>query len=215
MSKNAEPKLPIVWKYYNVIAPMLRHLMQKRYGYELAKRAYDGSRLIYRDLIDAAPQIGAGNPMEKNIYEACVFFAMCRAADGALTPDMMRKVVGDLFNLPFMKALGIIRDLRTQRGMDSMNASLHACARWAEERPEIQDATWDFNFEDDRDGTVVHYHFTHCPLNDLCRQQGLMDILPVMCEIDHITPRLMHGKLTREHTLALDGPYCDYLIEGE
>ena len=214
-TKHVEPKLPLTWKYFNVIAPVLRHLIQSRYGYELAKRAYDGARPIYRDLIDRSPHIGAGNPMEKNIYEACVFFSMYRASEGDITPDMMRQVVHDLFSLPFMKAAGAFTDLRNPNDMVKLNARLHENAHWAEDRPEIRDATWDFNFGDSRGCTVASYYFTHCPLNDLCRQEGLMDILPVMCEIDYITPTLMHGKLTREHTLAQDGPYCDYLIEGE
>ena len=213
-TRPVEPKLPLTWKYFNVIAPVVRHLLRRRYGYELAKRAYDGARPRYRELIDRSPHIGAGNPMAKNIYEACVFFALYQSAEGDITPDMMRTVVRDLFSLPIMGATGFVRDLRTQKGIDSVNASLHACARWAEERPEIRDATWDFNFDDDRGGTVAHYHFTHCPLNDLCRQEGLMDILPVMCEIDYLTPVPMHGRLTRKHTLAQDGPVCDYLIEG-
>lgn len=208
------PKLPLTWTYFNVIAPVLRHLIQKRFGYDLAKRAYDGARPIYRELIDRSPHIGEGNPMAKNIYEACVFFSMYRSAGGDITPDMMRVIISDLFSLPIMKPIGLVKDLRRQKDMDWLNARMHANASWVEERPEIADATWDINFDDDRGGTVSAYHFTHCPLNDLCRQEGLMDILPVMCEIDHITPRLMHGKLTRKHTLALDGPYCDYLVEG-
>jgi hypothetical protein len=46
------------------------------------------------------PPIGSDNPMADNAYEALVFFAMYRAADGKLTPDMTRAVVGDLFELP-------------------------------------------------------------------------------------------------------------------
>jgi hypothetical protein len=42
-----------------------------------------------------------------------------------------------------------------------------------------------------------------------------MDVLPIMCEIDHTTARLAHGRLTREHTLAQGGAVCDYLIEGD
>ena len=89
-------------RYFNVIAPVMRHLIQKRYGYDLAKRAYDGARPIYRDLLAAAPPIGADNPMAKNLYEVCVFFALYRAADGELTPDMLRTVVDDLFSLRIM-----------------------------------------------------------------------------------------------------------------
>ena len=69
-------------KYFNVIAPALRRAIRKRYGYELARRAYVGARPIYRQMLADCPPIGSDNPMAKNLYEACVFFSMYRAAEG-------------------------------------------------------------------------------------------------------------------------------------
>lgn len=218
-SSNVDPKLPLTWKYFNVIAPVLRHLLQKRYGYDLAKRAYDGARPIYRDYIDRAPRIGAGNPMANNLYMSDVFFAFYTAADSDITPDMMRAVVRDLFDLakkPLVKkAIDRSEGFRSADYRKKLTAQLHANKDWADARPAITDATWDFNFDDDRSGEAVAYHFTRCPINDFCRQEGLMDILPVMCEVDHLMMRLGHGRLTRNHTLAQDGPCCDYFIEPE
>ena len=87
---KVDAKLPLTWAYFNLMAPVLRHYLQRRFGYELAKRAYDGARPVYRRLIDAAPRIGAGNPMASDIYMACVIFAMWEAAGGEVTPDMMQ-----------------------------------------------------------------------------------------------------------------------------
>lgn len=42
-----------------------------------------------------------------------------------------------------------------------------------------------------------------------------MDVLPIMCDIDHTTARLAHGRLTRRHTLVTGGSVCDYLIRGD
>ena len=202
-------------RYFNVIAPLVRHLLQRRYGYDLAKCAYDGARGIYRQMLADCPPVGADNPMAKNLYEACVFFAMYRAADGAITPDMLRAVVADLFALPATGLVGLAVDLNRPRDVAAFNERLRANARWADEHPEAKPYTWDFNFGDTRGDTQVNYHFTHCPINDFCRAHGLLDVLPVMCEIDHVTARLAHGTLTREHTLAMGGPVCDYLIRGD
>lgn len=89
--------LAYVSRYFNVLAPLLRRMIRRRYGYELAAKAYNGARPIYRQMLADFPSIGADNPMADNAYEALVFFAMYRAADGEITPDMMRAVVGDLF----------------------------------------------------------------------------------------------------------------------
>ena len=202
-------------KYFNVIAPALRRAIRKRYGYELARRAYVGARPIYRQMLADCPPIGSDNPMAKNLYEACVFFSMYRAAEGDITPDMMRAVVGDIFSMRPMRLIGLATNLNRQKDVAAFNARLRANAQWVREHPEAEPYTWDFNFGDDCGDTQVCYHFTRCPINDFCREQGLMDFLPVMCEIDHITARLVHGVLTREYTLATDGPVCDYLIRGD
>ena len=202
-------------KYFNVIAPIVRHLLQRRYGYDLAKRAYDGARPIYRQMIADCPPVGSDNPMAKNLYESCVFFALYRAAEGRITPDMMREVVEDLFSLPPMRLMGLVQDLNRPADMAALNRTLRADAQWVVDHPETEPYTWDFNFGDTKGETRVCYHFTHCPINDFCREQGLMDILPVMCDVDHITPRLIHGRLTRQYTLATGGPICDYLITGD
>lgn len=202
-------------RYFNVIAPVLRRIIRKRYGYDLAKRAYDGARPIYRDLLSAAPPIGGENPMAKNLYEACVFFALYRAAGGELTPDMLRVVVDDLFSMRVMKLVGVAANLNRKKDVATFNARLRNNARWVREHPEVEPYTWDFNFGDTAGDTQVNYYFTRCPINDLCREQGLMDVLPIMCDIDHTTARLAHGHLVRHHTLATDGPVCDYLIRGD
>ena len=98
--------------------PLLRRTIRRRYGYELAAKAYNGARSIYRQMLADFPSIGADNPMADNAYEALVFFAMYRAADGELTPEMMREVVGDLFELPVVKgAIGLSTNLNRAADM--------------------------------------------------------------------------------------------------
>lgn len=202
-------------KYFNVIAPVARHVLQRRYGYDLARRAYVGARPLYRQMLEDCPPVGSDNPMAKNLYMVCVFFALYRAAEGDLTPGMMRAMVDDIFSMRLLGVMGIIADLNRPRDVKKLNARLHACARWAEEHPEAEPYTWDFNFGDTRGDTQVCYHFTRCPLNDFAREQGLLDVLPTMCEIDYHTTRLMHGRLTRHFTLATGGTMCDYLMRGD
>ena len=75
--------------------------------------------------------------------------------------------------------------------------------------------TWDFHFDEHLHRDGFYYHFNHCPIADFCRKYGYEEINPVLCNIDHITARLVHGRLVRHHTLATDGPICDYLIRGD
>ena len=213
VTQDVDPKLPYTGKFWAVVAPLARHYIKKLYGADLATKAYRGGKPIYKELIDRSPAIGAGNPMANNLYLSCVIFALWKAAEGQITPDMMREVLRAIFSSKPLKAMGNKGDLRKQENMTKLNETLHANAKWAEERPSIKDATWDFNFDDERGGTVAHYHYTHCPINDLARQEGLLEILPVMCETDYYNAANKHGRLTRKHTLAEGGPYCDFLME--
>lgn len=208
-----DPKLPYSGKFWGFVAPIAHHYIKKLYGAELANKAYKGGKPIYREFIDRAPAIGAGNPMAKNLYLSCVIFAMYCAAEGQITPDMMREVLKAIFDSKLMRLAGDKGDLRKPENMTRLNQGVHACAQWAEDHPSIKDATWHFHFDDERGGTIAHYHYTRCPINDLARREGLIEILPVMCETDYFNTGVKHGRLTREHTLAEGGPYCDFLIE--
>ncbi len=96
-TQHVEPKLPYEGKFWMLVAPPVRHYIKKLYGSELTRKAYKGGKPLYRELIDRAPAIGAGNPMATNLYLACVVFAMWKACDGELTPDMVREVLRALF----------------------------------------------------------------------------------------------------------------------
>ena len=212
-TETMDTKLPYSGKFWTVVAPLVRHYIKKLYGADLARKAYKGGKPIYRQLIDRAPAIGAENPMAKNLYLSCVVFAMWKACNGELTPDMMREVLKTLFDARFMHLAGDKGDLRKPENMTELIEGVHANAQWAEGHPDIREATWHFHFDDERGGTVAHYHYTRCPINDLARQEGFTEILPVMCETDSYNTGVKHGRLTRKHTLAEGGPYCDFLIE--
>lgn len=211
---HVDPKLPYSGKFWTLVAPIVRHYIKKLYGAELARKAYRGGKPIYRELVDRAPAIGAGNPMAKNLYLACVVFALWKAADGQITPDMMREVLRAIFGSGAMRAIGNRADLRKPENMATLVQSVHESAQWQLDHTNITGATWCFNFDDERGGTIAHYHYTRCPINDLARQEGLTEILPAMCETDFFNIGVRHGRLTREHTLAEDGPCCDFLVEA-
>ena len=52
-----------VLRNFNVIAPLPRLAIGKRYGFELAAKAYNGARPIYRQMLADFPSIGADSPM--------------------------------------------------------------------------------------------------------------------------------------------------------
>jgi len=58
------------------------------------------------------------------------------------------------------------------------------------------------------------FHLVGCPLVDFARKHGYMDIMPYLCETDHITAALMNAKLLRNCTVATGADHCDYWYVG-
>lgn len=86
---------------------------------------------------------------------------------------------------------------------------------WLDNHPEYKEYSWDFNFDETKNNGGFYYHFTKCPINTFARQEGYLDILPIMCDVDFKTAKLMHANLHREFTLATGGKMCDYLFMGD
>ena len=54
-----------------------------------------------------------------------------------------------------------------------------------------------------------------CLFNTFARREGYLDVLPVMCDIDYLSAKLMHFNLNRKYTLASGGEVCDYWFIGD
>ena len=202
--------------YWNVIAPVARRFISKRHGYELGRKAYAGGRAAYRELIAAAPDLGENNPMCPTFLQSMVFVALWKAAEGALSPDDMQLVTQDVLSIAPLALVGLVRDARKSSAvLDSLLADMHANEQWAQEHEGSYESAWRIAFDEKRHEDGVFYEFTRCPIQEFCREQGIEEITPVLCDIDLLTTRLIHSRLIREHTLAADGPSCDYWIVPE
>ncbi|MCC8068424.1 MAG: L-2-amino-thiazoline-4-carboxylic acid hydrolase [Ruminococcus sp.] len=201
-------------KYWIVIAPFMKGLLTKKYGKAMSRKYVRRAKLIYRQMLRQAEDIGAKNPMASNIYMSFVFMSIWKAADGAVTPNDMRDMTKELLGKEIFRKLMGGMDLNEEKDMNKLRNMLRKNAGWIEAHPQYRDKSWDFNFDETPDNSVLSYHFTRCPLNDFARAYGYMEILPVMCEIDYLTATLYHAKLYREQTLASGGSMCDYQYVG-
>jgi len=203
-------------QYWMIIAPFMKRLMAKQYGRKAAGEYIRKAKPIYRQMLAQAEDIGAKNPMAHNVYMSFVFMAIWKAADGAITPGDMRGMTRELLDMKIVRTvMGGGLNVNKPGDMDRLNEKFHKCAKWAEEHPEYREKTWDFHFDDTLHKSGIYYHFTRCPLNDYARAYGYLEILPVMCELDHLLAGLYHARLYREQTLAGGGTICDYWFVGD
>lgn len=202
-------------KYWAVLAPLVKKSLKRHYGKAFAVRTMQKAKTIYREMLNRADDIGADNPMASNVYMCFVFLAAYKAADGAITVPGLRTVSEEVIAWKPLRLMGVFMNLNRPAGVRAMRKKLYRSAEWLGQHPQYRNVTWDFNFDETKHRDGFYYHFTRCPLNSFARREGLLEALPVMCDIDLLTARLMHARLHRQHTLAGGGPVCDYWYVGD
>ncbi len=69
-------------------------------------------------------------------------------------------------------------------------------------------------FDYDKENGVVRYSFTQCPNAEFAKRHHMEDVLPVMCNCDHMAMQAIHAALIREGT-CVTSDCCDYCIVGD
>lgn len=202
-------------KYWKLLIPFMKKSLNKRYGKEYTKELVEKADGIYRDMLNRMDDVGEDNPMATNIYECLVVLAIWKAADGKISVNDLREICVGIMSMPVLKVVGLFINGNNKSGVRKFSKMIHKDAAWLDEHPEYKAASWDFNFDETKHDKGFYYHFTQCPLNNFARREGCLEVLPVMCDVDFLTAKLMHFKLHREHTLASGGKVCDYWYVGD
>ncbi|MBR3046147.1 MAG: L-2-amino-thiazoline-4-carboxylic acid hydrolase [Oscillospiraceae bacterium] len=202
-------------KYWMILAPLVKKSLKKHYGNSFAADTMKKAKAEYKAMLNRVDDIGADNPMASNIYMSFIFFAVYRAANGRITVDALRTIAHEAIEWKPLRCMGMIINANKPGGIRAIRKMMLKNAEWLERHPMYKKVSWDFNFDETKHRDGYCYHFTQCPLNNFARREGLLDVLPVMCDMDFLTAGLMHAKLHREHTLAGGGKICDYWYVGD
>ena len=66
----------------------------------------------------------------------------------------------------------------------------------------------------DKENGIIRYSFTQCPNAEFAKRHHMEDVLPVLCNCDHLAMQAIHAALTREGT-CVTSDCCDYCIVGD
>ena len=202
-------------KYWAVLAPLIKKSLKKHYGRDFADRTMKRAKVEYKAMLRRMDDIGADNPMASNVYMSFIFFAAYRAAKGKITVKALRAISHEVMRWKPLRLMGVFIDSNKPGGMKWLYNKIRKDVDWLEKNPQYKAVSWDFNFDSKKHRDGYYYHFTQCPLNNFARREGLLEVLPVMCDMDYLTAGLMHATLHREHTLASGGKVCDYWYYGD
>ena len=66
----------------------------------------------------------------------------------------------------------------------------------------------------EKENGVVRYSFTQCPNAEFAKRHHMEDVLPVLCNCDHLAMQGLHATLIRQGTCCT-GACCDYCVVGD
>lgn len=194
----------------------------KRCVKRLLRRYYDGKRadalweqiqLRYCEYLEDEPALG-GVRNTISIYDPILIFAWY-----AVIPDKpeLEEVQADIYDC-FMGSFSILgKVFNLNRRWDNRLAAWVFRLANDIRVKEIETFPASFrmgSFSYDRENGQKCYSFTQCPNAAFARRHHMVDVLPLMCNCDHLAMQKLHASLIRQGTCATSA-FCDYCIVGD
>ncbi len=212
-----EKDLPIDLTRHRVYSKKVKrcilNLLHRYYDEKTAADLWERTQLQYCEYLKDEPAL-AGLKITTSIYDPILIFAWY-----AIIPDKppLEEFQQDIYQCFFgsFGALGKVFDLN--RSLDNRLASKifqKANDIRVEEIKNFPESFRMGGFDYDRENRVVRYSFTQCPNAEFARRHHLENVLPVMCNCDHLAMQAIHATLIRKGT-CLTSECCDYCIVGD
>lgn len=198
------------WLFKGPMKQVLAEQYGKQYAHDIMKR----SKPLYRKLVREAPDLGSDNPMAYNELFALAFVAPYIASGKKISPEAIQEMMRrSLYHVKWYFAR---TDLNTDWGKAENKKSIMQYMRWY--TPE-KEAKYPTSFKVDLVGQpyegACYYRITRCPICAYCKKLGVEELMPLLCDLDHVMIQLQHGVLHRQQTIASGGDFCDYFITGD
>ena len=188
-------------------------LLGRYYDEKTAAELWEKIQLQYCAYLEDEPAMG-GVKMKASIYDPILIFAWY-----AVIPDKppLRDVQQEVFKcfIGGFDALGKLFNLN--RKLDNRIANLAFKSAADRRVREIEAFPASFRMQGyayDRANGVVRYSFSQCPNAEFAKRHHMEDVLPLMCNCDHLAMRKLHATLIRQGTCCTSNA-CDYCIVGD
>ncbi len=191
----------------------VRTLLRRYYDEPTAARLWEEVQRQYCAFLEDEPALG-GVKMTASIYDPILIFAWYAVAPDKPPLEDIQQDVFDCFMSGF-DALGKLFNLN--RRLDNRIANLAFRNASDLRKREIEAFPGSFRMQGyayDKENGVVRYGFAQCPNAEFAKRHHMEDVLPVMCNCDHLAMRKLHATLIREGTCCTSG-LCDYCIVGD
>lgn len=191
----------------------VQKLLSRYYDEETASQLWEKIQLQYCEYLKAEPALG-GVKITTSIYDPILVFAWYAVIPDKPPLEDVQQDIYDCFMGGF-NTLGKIFNLN--RKLDNQLASKIFQSANDIRVKEIERFPESFRMGScayDPENGVIRYSFTQCPNAQFAKRHHMEDVLPVMCNCDHLAMQKLHATLIREGT-CVTSDCCDYCIVGD
>ena len=189
------------------VQKLLRHYYDER----TAAQLWEKIQLQYCEYLKDEPALG-GVKMTTSIYDPILIFAWYHVIPDKLPLEDVQQDIYDCFMGSF-SILGKVFNLN--RKFDSRLANVIFRRTGDIRVEEIKRFPASFRMGGyTYENGIVRYCFTQCPNAEFARRHHMEDVLPVMCNCDHLAMQKLHATLIREGTCCISD-VCDYCVVGD
>jgi len=193
----------------------MKKVIIRHYNNSYANEVMKKAKKIYRNIIENADDIGGlRNPYGYNFFFAMAYVSVYMASDKKIPPE----VISEMMQESLKKVSFVFKTVNYNNPKSAKN-SLKEVDRYINWYNDEREKKYPTSFEITRDNPPYEdacwYKITRCPICITCDKLGVKEIMPPLCELDHLMISFRHGKLDRKHMISRDGDYCDYLITGD
>ena len=199
--------------YTNNAKKCVQKLLHRYYDEHTAARLWEKVQLKYCEYLKDEPAL-AGLKITTSIYDPILIFAWY-----AIVPDKpaLEEVQQDIYR-SFFGSFGVMgKVFNLNRKPDNrLAASIFQKANDVRVE-EIKKFPESFRMgccTYEKEDGVIRYSFTQCPNAEFAKRHHMEDVLPVLCNCDHLAMQAIHASLIREGT-CVTSDCCDYCIVGD
>jgi len=191
----------------------VQKLLHRYYDTKTAGELWEKIQLQYAEFLKDEPALG-GLKMTASVYDPILIFAWYQVIPDKPALEEVQQDVYECFMGSF-DLLGKVFDLN--RKFDNRLASRIFKKANDTRVKEIQTFPASFqmgSYSYDRKRGIICYGFTQCPNAEFAKRHHMEDVLPLMCNCDHMAMQKLHACLIRRGT-CVTSDKCDYCIVGD
>ena len=186
----------------------VRKLLHRYYEDPMVAKLWEKIQLQFCEYLKDEPALGSAK-ITVSIYDPILIFAWY-----AVVPDKppIEEIQQDVYDcmMGSFNVLGRVFNLNRKRDNKLAGSIFRKTTDTrVEESRRLPESFRMGGYDYDEENGIIRYSFTQCPNAEFTRRHHMEDVLPVMCNCDHMAMQKLHATLIREGTCST-GACCDY-----